>query len=185
MGIVLWLVVALGAAFALVYVAALQARRLRPALVPPPGEKFPRTELQRLAGWSLLAASAFAAMAAAVVVTYGPQVFYENDRVRLTVTGLILCALAVFAFVNARAGLWMKKDDGHLDERDRAILAGASSGQAAAMLVTLAAWGVALTETYHAAGHVPMVFLFLIFWSCLLMSLLAWLGGVVIGYRRS
>lgn len=124
-------------------------------------------------------------MAAGIVATYGPHVFWNDDRVRLTVTGLLLAALGVFAFVSARAGLWIAKDDGHLDERDRAILAGASAGQAGAILVTLAVWAIALTETYHSAGSIPVVFLYLIFWSCLTMSFLAWFGGIVIGYRRS
>ena len=183
--VILYVVAALAASLALVYFAALRARRLQPALVLPPGESLPSTPLQRLARLGFALTLACFAVAVGIVVVRGPQEYWDNDRVRLTAMGCVLAGLAVFAVVGARAGLLAKNDDGQLDERDRMILYGASSGQAGAMLVTLAVWGVALAETYHAAGAVPVVFLYLIFWSCLMMSVLAWFGGIVIGYRRS
>lgn len=151
----------------------------------PPGEVFPVAPLQRLARWGLAVALLLVGLAVGVVALYGPAVFYDDDRVRITVTGLMLGALAVFAFVSARAGLWMRRSDAHLDERDQVILGAASSGQSGAMLVTLAVWIIALIEHYRVAGSVPLVFLYLIFWSTLMASLLAWLAGVVLGYRRS
>lgn len=183
--VILYVVAALAASLAVVYFAALRARRLQPALVLPPGEGLPATPLQRLARLGFALTLVCFAVAAGIVMVLGPQEFWDNDRVRLTATGCVLAGLAVFGVVNARAGLWAKSDDGQLDERDRVILSGASTGQAGAMLVTVAAWNIKLAETYHAGGAVPVVFIYLIFWSCMMMSILAWFGGIVIGYRRS
>lgn len=183
--VILWLVVALGATAALVYLAARRARRLQPPLELPPGESLPSTPLQRLARLGLALTLICFSVAAGIVIAYGPQVYWDDDQVRLTAMGFMLAGLAAFAFVGARAGLWMKTDDGQLDERDRAILSGASSGQSGAILVTLAVWQIALAETFRAAGAVPIVFLYLMFWSCMMMTILAWLSGIVIGYRRN
>jgi len=105
--------------------------------------------------------------------------------VRLTATGLPLAGLGVFTVYLLRIGRWMAQDGGALQERDRAILASAPAGQAPAMIITLAAWPVGLIEAYHGAHLVPSVFLYLIFWSCLMVSVLTLLAGVVVGYRRS
>lgn len=104
---------------------------------------------------------------------------------RLSATGLLLAALAVFTYYIGRVRMWIIRDDGTLDERDRAILSSAPVGQAPAMMVTLAAWMIGLSERYHVSHLVPSAFLYLIFWSLLMVSILATLAGVVIGYRRS
>ena len=93
--------------------------------------------------------------------------------------------LVAFAIYNGRVWRWTARDDGPLDERDRVILAAAPAGQAPAMIVTLAAWTIALTETYRSTQLIPSVFLYLIFWSLLMVSVLGLLAGVVMGYRRS
>jgi len=185
MNVILWALIALGVAFGVVFLAARSAQRRLPAVVLPPGEKMPRTALQQLAGRSLLFCLPLVVAAAGIVTYHGAQVYWDNDQVRLTVTGLLLAALAVFAFYAARVGTWTARDDGRLDERDRAILASAPAGQAPAMLVTLAAWMIGLVETYHGTHLVPSVYLYLIFWSCLMVSLLATFAGILIGYRRS
>ncbi len=182
---ILWAVLAIVSAFGLVAVVANRTRSTTPPLALEPGESLPRTPLQRLATGGLLVASAFAVAAAGVVVRFGPERFWDDDTVRLTTTGLALGALAVLALVSFRAWSWIHRDDGHVDERDRTILGSASMGQSGAMLVTLACWMIGLTETYRASGAVPVVFLYLIFWSLVMVSLLAWLAGIVLGYRRA
>jgi uncharacterized membrane protein len=72
-----------------------------------------------------------------------------------------------------------------IDERDKAILERAPTVQAQAMVVSVAAWAIILTEVYWETGQVPVAFLVLIFWSCLLVSAMALPMGVLIGYRRS
>jgi hypothetical protein len=182
---ILWLILALVIAFALVAMAARRTRRLLPALELPPGETFPATPLQRLATRSLAAAAGLTAIAAGIVIVAGPQRFWDDDAVRLTVTGLTVLAVGMGALPSIRARRWASAEDGQLDERDRTILTSASGGQAGAILVTVAAWMIGLTESFPSAGAVPVVYLYLMFWSSLLVSLLAWLGGVVLAYRRS
>jgi hypothetical protein len=54
-----------------------------------------------------------------------------------------------------------------------------------AVLVTVAIWMVGLQERYSEAGAVPVVWLMLVFWSCVVASVLALPLGILLGYRRS
>jgi len=185
MKLIFWSILALGAAFGVLYVVVRRAQRGLPPLVLPPGEAMPTTALQRLA-WQAVVAILLLTLAAAVIVSYnGVAIAWDDDTVRLSATGLLLAALAVFTYYLSRVRLWIIRDDGTLDERDRAILASAPAGQAPAMMLTLAAWMIGLIEAYHASHLVPSAYLYLIFWSILMVSILALLSGVVIGYRRS
>jgi hypothetical protein len=44
---------------------------------------------------------------------------------------------------------------------------------------------IALTETFRGEPGIPAVFVNLIFWSCLLVGLLASSLGILLGYRRT
>jgi hypothetical protein len=121
----------------------------------------------------------------ALVASFGPTAYSDDDAVRLSVTGLLLASVLALAAPTLLARVWATRDDDKLDERDRAILARAPAGQAGAMLVLLAVWIIALTETYRGEPGIPTVFLNLIFWSCLLVSLLASNVGILLGYRRT
>jgi len=185
MKVIFYSIIALAAAFFAFYIPVRRAQRRLPPIELPPGESMPVTPLQRLARRSLGLVLALTLAAAAVVVLSGVQAWWESDAVRLSATGLLLAALLVFTFYTSRIWSWTARDDGSLDERDRAILAGAPAGQAPAMLVTLAAWMIGLIETHQGTHMVHSAFLYLIFWSCLMVSVLAQLAGVVTGYRRS
>ncbi len=129
---ILWSIIVLGAAFGVLYVVVRRAQRTLPPIVLPSGETMPSTALQRLA-WQSLAPIFLLTLAAAAVVAYnGTSVAWENDAVRLSATGLLLAALAVFTYYISRVRTWIIRDDGTLDERDRAILASAPAGQAPA-----------------------------------------------------
>lgn len=182
---ILWIVLALGAAFAASYVFVRRAQRVRPPLTLPAGESIPTTSLQRLAWQVFVPTLVLTLAAAAVVVHHGVAVAWDNDTVRLTATSLLLAALGVFTYYIARVRMWLMRDDDTLDERDRAILAGAPAGQAPAMMVAMAIWMIALSEKYQATQLVPSAYLYLIFWTLLMISMLAGLAGVIIGYRRS
>lgn len=178
-------ILALVAALAVVYVAARRSRRLMPAMELPPGETMPFTPVQRLAYPTLLVGTALTLIAFGLVWYFGPLVFWDDDGVRLGVTMVLVAALAVFAQFALRVSAWAGRSDEKLDERDRSILAASSAGQAGAMLVTIVAWSIGLVENYREVGQIPNVFLYLIFWSCLLVSQIASVVGILIGYRRS
>ncbi len=43
---------------------------------------------------------------------------------------------------------------------------------------------IGLVEHFHSAGAVPLFYMYLIFWSCLIVNLMALPIGILIGYRR-
>jgi len=181
---ILWTVAALAAGLLAIVIVTRLAIRSRPPLRLPPGERLPSTPLQRLAYWCLSLGSLFSAAAAVLVVRFGPRTYYGDDRVRLGVTALLLAAIVVLAFFGMRARHWVAREDPALDERDRAILGRAPAAQAVAMLVTLAVWVVGLQQAFLSTRLVPMVYLYLVFWSCLVVQGLALPVGVLLGYRR-
>ena len=178
-------ILAVVAAFALVYIAARRSRQLMPAMELPPGETIPPTPVQRLAYPTLLVGSVLTLTGFALVWYFGPLVFWDNDGIRVAITLVLVAVLAVFGQFAIRVSSWARRSDAKLDERDRSILATSSAGQAGAMLVTIVAWSILLEENYHEVGQIPSVFLYLIFWSCLLVSQIASVVGILVGYRRS
>ncbi|NJD11304.1 MAG: hypothetical protein FIB01_13010 [Gemmatimonadetes bacterium] len=182
MSVLMWAVLALLGGLAVVWVGG---RRAQPAREPlPEGVELPATARQRAAWGARGAGLLLSGGAAAGVIVNGPDRTYEDDGVRLLFTALVLAAVAAAAGVT----MWAKRPGakaGALDERDQAILAQAPAAQAVAVLVTLAIWTVGLTERFHGAGAVPVFYLYLLFWSCLLVNLLAEPVGILAGYRRS
>jgi len=69
-----------------------------------------------------------------------------------------------------------------MDERDRIIMERSSRTQWLAVIFSLAAWTISLTEIYREQGQVPIAFLSLIFLSILIMSTLAQSLGILLGY---
>jgi hypothetical protein len=185
MSVIFWSILALALVPVAVAVATFHSRRIAPPLVMPPGETFPTTPLQRLVRQSLALGLISLAVAGALVVSFGPTAYSDDVPVRLSVTGLLLASVLALAAPTLLAGMWARRDDDKLDERDRAILARAPAGQAAAMLVLLAIWMIALTETFSGEPGIPAVFVNLIFWSCLLVGLLGSSVGILLGYRRT
>jgi hypothetical protein len=143
----------------------------------------PLAPLQRAAWWTLVAGAVLAATAIGTIVRHGVQAFWMDEAVRLPVTALMLGALvaSLVPMLVARRRMTSRV---LVDERDLEILAKAPRVQGAAALVCLALWTVVLMETFHSAGQVPMPFVVLVFWSCLLSHALALPVGIVVGYRR-
>jgi hypothetical protein len=185
MWIIVWGVLAIGAGLIVVVLKARRELRRPPDLKLPPGEVLGTTALQRLARRYLWLGCVPVAVASGIVVWAGPQTFYERDPVRITVTMLLLAALFVLAGFAIQAGAWSRRQAGPLDERDRDILEKAPKLEGGAMLITLALWVVGLQQTFWGAGAVPLAYLYLVFWSLLMVKSLALPIGVLIGYRRT
>jgi hypothetical protein len=143
----------------------------------------PLAPLQQAAWWTLAAGAAFTAAVVAAIARNGAQAFWTDAGVRLPVTGLMLAAL-VASLVPMLVARRRAKSRVLVDERDLEILARAPRVQGAAALVCLALWTVALMETFRSEGQVPMAFVVLVFWSCLLAHALALPVGILLGYRR-
>jgi hypothetical protein len=71
-----------------------------------------------------------------------------------------------------------------LDERDRLIILKSGKIQWLAVIFSLAAWMIVLTEIYKDERQVPVVFITLIMISTLIISVLAQSLGILIGYWR-
>lgn len=180
MAAVLWGMAAVVAGLA---VTALGIRWLREKQ-PPLDEPLPVTPMQRLSRLGLLLGAVMTVGLVALVLAFGPERTMAEDSVRMVFTLLLLSILAVFGFLSLRVSAWMRRD-GKVDERDRAILSGSHALRSSSMLVTLAVWLVGLIESYHAEGAMPLYWLYFVFWSVLVVSLLAFPLGILFGYRRS
>ncbi len=180
MSIVLWGILALVGGLAALWWAA---RSARPADPPLPAD-LPATPLQRVARWSVGAGALFTVAAAVLVAVRGVEATFASDPLRIT---FMLLLLAILIVVGATT-IWLKaqvgREDGALDERDEAILGRASATQAGGILVTLVIWTIGLAEHFHEAGAVPVSYLYLICWCCIVVHLLGLPVGVLIGYRR-
>jgi prepilin signal peptidase PulO-like enzyme (type II secretory pathway) len=185
MDIIVWTVTALAVVSLLVYVIQVRRRTRLPKIELPPGEKMPKTHLQRYAGWTLLEVSFLTALAAGIVVVHGPEVWWEHDRVRLTVTLVLLTALVTYLVFYLGIRKLKAKSEALFDERDRVILNRSGAGAGGAMMVVMAAWMITLVEAYNDTGLVPSYFLYLIFWSMVMTNVIASLADILLAYRRS
>ena len=184
MGAILWTVAGLLIAGAVMYIASLRTRRLLPRVELPPGERMPRTPLQSGAGWTLAMVGALTALSAGLVAYFGPEAWWDRDAVRLAFTFMLIAALVIYLLFTMRIRRLEARDDGSFDERDSIILGRSGSGVGGTMMVVLAVWMIALTETFQATRLVPSYFLYLIFWSCVMANVIAALAGILLAYRR-
>lgn len=181
---ILWIIVAVLVAGMIIFVSALRTRRQLPAIELPEGEPLPKTALQRYAARTLLVMVSLTAVAGGLIVHFGPQVWWDDDTVRLTVTFLLLAALGVFLVFTIAIRRLEVRADGSFDERDSAIMARSCVGVGGAMMVVVAAWMIGLIETYIETRLVPSYFLHLIFWSCVMTNVIASTAGILLAYRR-
>lgn len=185
MGAILWITVGLLIAGILVYLASVRTRRLLPEIELSPGEKLPRTPLQRLAGWTLLVVVLLTGVATSLVTWHGPQVWWDNDPIRLTVTFLLIAALVVYFIFTLRIRTLKSRSDGSFDERDSTILGRSYAGVGGAMMGIVAVWMIALTESFNETHLIPSYFLYLVFWSCVMTNVIASIAGILLAYRQN
>ena len=137
--------------------------------------------LQKRALYGLIFGVAWAVAIVAVFVTRGGvNAFNADVGFRLIVDGLWVGGLVVYLVLFRT----IIGKPGKFDERDRLIMDRAPRVQWMAVIITLVAWTLALSEAYHDVGQVPVVFLFVIFMSSLIVSMIAQSAGILIGYRR-
>ena len=182
MPVLLWGVLAIAVILGGIWIVARRAMSPVPPL--PPDVELATTYLQRSSRWSLGVGVPLSAVAAGIILFYGPDAVYDNDNIRLVFTLLLLVILMVLAWSTVWVKMRAERDPSLVDERDQAILGRAPAVQGIAVILTLAAWMIGLVEHFHSAGAVPLFYLYLIFWSCLIVNLMALPIGILIGYRR-
>ena len=136
--------------------------------------------LQKRALYSLGIGITLAIVLIIVVILKDINTFDEDLGFRMIVYALwIGVPLSYLIIVN----LTLRKP-GQIDERDKLIMAKAPMVQYLAILFSLAAWTIALTEAFSDQGHVPVIYLTLIMISTLIISTIAQSAGILIGYWR-
>ena len=139
------------------------------------------TPLQKRACWSLAIGLAFAiAFTLVFILMGGIAAFEEDQNFRLIIDVLWIGGLLANLVI---IGLGLQRS-GKVDERDRLVLDRAPHVQWLAVIVTLVAWTIALNEVYRDTGQMPAVFLYVIFMSVLIISMLGHSLGILVGYWR-
>jgi hypothetical protein len=137
--------------------------------------------LQRRALYGLIFGIAWAVAIIIVFATQGGvSAFDTNQGFRLVVDGLWIGGLVVYLML-FRTIIGKR---GKYDERDQQIMNRSPRTQWLAVIISLVVWVIALSKAYHEAGQIPLVFLFLIFMSSLIVSMIAQSAGILAGYRR-
>ncbi|MFC1900605.1 hypothetical protein ACFLYN_03325 [Chloroflexota bacterium] len=136
--------------------------------------------LQKRSLYSLVTGLVFALALVVVFITRDITTFNEDIGFRITVYALwIAVPLAYLIIVQ----LTLRKPE-QIDERDKLIIVKASKTQYMAVLFSLVAWVIALTEVFWDQGQVPVIYLTLIMISTLIISTIAQSLGILIGYWR-
>ena len=82
-------------------------------------------------------------------------------------------------------GWRMRREGVIMDERDRLILRKVPVYQMFAVVLTLAAWMIGLTEVYWDKGQIPIVFPNLMFYSAIIVNIVFASAGTLIAYWRA
>jgi len=137
--------------------------------------------LQKRALYSLGIGIALAIALIVVIIVKGDVTTFDEDLgFRLIVYAVwVGVPLAYLLVVN----LTLRKPE-QLDERDKLIMGRAPQVQLLAVIFSLVAWVIVLTEVFHDQGQVPVIYLTFIMISTLIISTLAQSLGILIGYWR-
>jgi hypothetical protein len=137
--------------------------------------------LQKRALLSLLIGLAFTIALVVILLLEGDVTAFNRDETLrwITYAALIGVPLTYLILID----ITLRKPT-QLDERDRLIILRSGRVQWLAVIFSLAAWMIALTEIYQQQRQVPVVFLTLIMISTLIISILAQSLGILLGYWR-
>jgi len=135
--------------------------------------------LQKRALYSFVIGLVLTIVLIVVLVAQGDITAFERDlKLRLVMYAVLIGVPLIYLIL---VNLTLRKPT-QLDERDRRIIERSSRAQWLAVIFTLVAWTIALTEIYRDQGQVPIAFLKLIFMSTLIIGTLAQSLGILVGY---
>jgi len=137
--------------------------------------------LQKRALFSLINGLVFTLALIVVFLLERDITVFNRDEILRWITYAAMIGVPLFYL--ALIDLTLRRPT-QLDERDRLIMPGSGRVQWLAVIFSLAAWMISLTEIYREQRQVPVVFLSLIFISILVISILAQSLGILLGYRR-
>jgi len=132
------------------------------------------TPQQKRAWYGLVIGIIWALSMVAVFVIKGVTAFEEEPVTRAIVYALFAAGILAYVAMMYVTGWRMRREGVIQDERDRLILRRVPVYQMFAVLITLAVWMVALTETYWEEGH-----------SAIVVNIVFASAGVLIAYWRA
>jgi hypothetical protein len=118
-------------------------------------------------------------------VVRGATTFYEDTGMRFTAYAVFFAGILAYVAMMYITGRKMARDGVIQDERDRLILRWVPIYQMLAVILTLAVWMIALTETYEEEGQIPIVFPNLIFFSAIVVNMVFASAGTLIAYWKA
>jgi len=141
----------------------------------------PMPSLQKRAFWGLIIGATALVAIAVLLAREGVAAYDQDDALRLLVLGIFLVGLLGSAGMTNLPLLRAPARES-LDERDRVVLARAPTAQVALIILGLVVWMIALSEHFHDEGSVPVVYLYLIFGSIILLTMIGQSVGILLGY---
>jgi hypothetical protein len=137
--------------------------------------------LQKRSLFALLLETLWALAIILVFISQGGAAKWDTDAdFRLIMDGMWVGGLILYWWLFS--SLDHRPDQ--FDERDKTVIDRASKVQWWAVIMSLVAWVIGLSEHYHAQGQIPVILLSLIFFSTLIASTLAQSVGILFGYWR-
>ena len=136
--------------------------------------------LQKRAFYGLIFGVAWAiAMVVVFILKGGAAVFDTDNTFRLIMDSIWIGGLIVYLVLFYP----ILHKSNMVDERDRLIYDRSPRTQWLAVIFTLVAWVIGLSEGFHGQ-EVPTVYLYLMFFTILSVSSIAGTIGILVGYWR-
>ena len=137
--------------------------------------------LQKRSLYALLIEIIWAAAIIAVFISQGGAAKWDtNADFRLIMDGMWVGGLILYWWLFSSINQWSNQ----FDERDKTIIEKSAKVQWMAVVLSLVAWVIGLSEHFHTQGQIPVIYLSLIFFSTLIASTLAQSVGILFGYWR-
>ena len=135
--------------------------------------------LQKRALYGVIFGAVWTIAIIVVFILMGGAAAFDTDQTfRLIMDGIWIGGLVVYLVLFYP----IIRKPTQVDERDKLILDRSPRSQWLAIIFTLAAWVIGLTEGYRNQG-IPTVFMYLMFISVLIVSSIAQCAGILLGYR--
>jgi len=137
--------------------------------------------LQKRAWYSLIIGIVLTGVLVAFLVIKGDvTAFFADENMRYILYAVWIGVPLIYWIL---VDITLRKPT-QIDERDKHIIEKSGKAQWMAVVFSLAAWTIALTEVYREQRQVPVDFLTLILVSVLIISILAQSFGILTGYWR-
>jgi hypothetical protein len=143
------------------------------------------TPQQKRAWYGLAIGIVWTLAIVAVFVVKGATAFDEESGMRAMVYGLFIAGVLAYVAMLYITGWRMRREGVIMDERDRLILRKVPVYQMFAVLFTLAGWAIALNEVYREEGQIPVVFVWIMFYSAIIANMVFASAGTLIAYWRA